>query len=514
MSTEHQQYSLDNQSDAIQRYATDHGFTVVKTYADAGKSGLKLRNRIALTQLLQDVVGGTREYGAILVYDVSRWGRFQDADEAAHYEFLCKQAGIPVHYCAEQFANDGTISSTLLKALKRSMAAEFSRELGVKTYAGEKRLAELGFWAGGQSGYGLRRMIVGPDGQRKQKLKTHEHKSIETDRITLVPGPRCEVEWVRKIFNMALRRPIPQIVKHLNSQGAKFLDGKPWRYDHVYRLLKTPKYAGFNVWGRTRQELKGRQTRTNPTQWVLKPNAFSAIVDRKLFERVQAVIKKRGAPKTDQELLHRLRRLLAAKGELSTDIINEAEGVSSHSTYKKHFGSLSRVYDLVGYRMSHRQLALAEHRGRTERMREELLNEIESLFPNRLYRCLLKDHRVTLRLEDGLTVIPIIARYYKTTIEKLTRWELIPHRADREMIVLLCLSDAAYAGFHSFYVMRGLNIAKEYQIKGEADPWLQRGQRLRTLADFYMAAHIAAHDHRSPKNIDIAPTMKLRRKLG
>jgi DNA invertase Pin-like site-specific DNA recombinase len=200
MSTEHQQYSLDNQSDAIRRYAEEHGFMVVKTYADAGKSGLKLRNRIALTQLLQDVVGGTREYGAILVYDVSRWGRFQDADEAAHYEFLCKQAGIPVHYCAEQFANDGTISSTLLKALKRSMAAEFSRELGVKTYAGEKRLAELGFWAGGQSGYGLRRMIVGPDGQRKQKLKTHERKSIETDRITLVPGPRCEVEWVRKNF--------------------------------------------------------------------------------------------------------------------------------------------------------------------------------------------------------------------------------------------------------------------------------------------------------------------------
>jgi hypothetical protein len=31
----------------------------------------------------------------------SRWGRFQDADESAHYEFLCKSAGIPVHYCAE-----------------------------------------------------------------------------------------------------------------------------------------------------------------------------------------------------------------------------------------------------------------------------------------------------------------------------------------------------------------------------------------------------------------------------
>jgi hypothetical protein len=55
------------------------------------------------------------------VYDVSRWGRFQDSDEAAHYEFVCKTAGAPVHYCAEMFANDGTLLSTIMKALKRAM---------------------------------------------------------------------------------------------------------------------------------------------------------------------------------------------------------------------------------------------------------------------------------------------------------------------------------------------------------------------------------------------------------
>jgi len=52
MSTEHQQYSLENQSDAIRRYAADHGFAVVKTYVDAGKSGLRLKNRSGLSQLL------------------------------------------------------------------------------------------------------------------------------------------------------------------------------------------------------------------------------------------------------------------------------------------------------------------------------------------------------------------------------------------------------------------------------------------------------------------------------
>ena len=56
-------------------------------------------------------VSGRADFTAILVYDVSRWERFQDADESAYYEFLCKEAGITVHYCAEQFENDGSLTS-------------------------------------------------------------------------------------------------------------------------------------------------------------------------------------------------------------------------------------------------------------------------------------------------------------------------------------------------------------------------------------------------------------------
>jgi DNA invertase Pin-like site-specific DNA recombinase len=94
MSTEHQRYSLQNQTAAISEYAETRGFTVVQTYADAGKSGLSLKGRDGLKQLLADVVTGQHAYSAILVLDVSRWGRFQDADQSAHYEFLCRDAGV------------------------------------------------------------------------------------------------------------------------------------------------------------------------------------------------------------------------------------------------------------------------------------------------------------------------------------------------------------------------------------------------------------------------------------
>ena len=153
MSTEHQQYSIENQSAAIQKYAESHGFKVVQTYSDAAKSGLVLRHRIGLQQLLHDVVGGTAVYRAILVYDISRWGRFQDTDESAHYEFLCKSAGVPVHYCAETFANDGTLPSLIMKALKRTMAgASTARRAWRQDSRGAEATRATRIQAGGQAG--------------------------------------------------------------------------------------------------------------------------------------------------------------------------------------------------------------------------------------------------------------------------------------------------------------------------------------------------------------------------
>ena len=122
-----------------------------------GQERPRLDGRDALKQLIDDVETGTADFTTILVYDVSRWGRFQDADESAYYEYICKRAGISVQYCAEQFENDGSPVSTIVKGVKRAMAGEYSRELSAKVFAGQCRLIELGFRQGGPPGYGLRR---------------------------------------------------------------------------------------------------------------------------------------------------------------------------------------------------------------------------------------------------------------------------------------------------------------------------------------------------------------------
>src|SRR5687767_11484857 len=72
MSTEHQQYSTENQADVIREYATRRGFEIVRTYADDGKSGLRIEGREALKRLLDDVQNHRADFKTILVYDVSR----------------------------------------------------------------------------------------------------------------------------------------------------------------------------------------------------------------------------------------------------------------------------------------------------------------------------------------------------------------------------------------------------------------------------------------------------------
>src|ERR1700753_432292 len=58
MSTDYQRYSIENQAAVIATYARLRNLTIVKTYADAGLSGLLLKNRTGLIRLLEDVQTG------------------------------------------------------------------------------------------------------------------------------------------------------------------------------------------------------------------------------------------------------------------------------------------------------------------------------------------------------------------------------------------------------------------------------------------------------------------------
>jgi DNA invertase Pin-like site-specific DNA recombinase len=351
MSTEHQRYSTENQAEAIRIYANQRNLEIVRTYADAGKSGLRLDGREALQKLIEDVENGRTNFETILVYDVSRWGRFQDADESAYYEYICKRTGIAVQYCAEQFENDGSPFSTMVKGFKRSMAGEYSRELSVKVFAGQRRLIERGYRQGGPAGYGLRRQLIDQSGITKGILTRGEYKSIQTDRVILVPGPPAEIEIVQWIFHSFVdaRRTEREIANALNERSVLSDLGRPWTRGAVHQMLINEKYVGDNVWNRVSFKLKKNRIRNYGDTLVRANGAFEGIVDRSLFEAAQVIIARRSQRLTDEEMLDALKVLLEQRGQLSGLIIDEVETLPSSAAYHHRFGSLLRAYQLVGY---------------------------------------------------------------------------------------------------------------------------------------------------------------------
>jgi len=346
-STEHQQYSFENQSDWNAHYEEAHGMEIVRTYSDV-ESGVNLRD--GLEKLIEDVETSRADYRVILVYDVSRWGRFQDIDESAYYEYRCKRSGVAVHYCAEQFDNDSGFLSSLFKSIKRSMAGEYSRELSAKVFAGQVRLVRLGFHMCGASGYGLRRQLVDRDRNPKGLLAPREAKSIQSDRIILVPGPPDEVNVVKEIYSRYINGwDMARIARWINTRGLPSDTRTPWTNKRVQGILTNEKYSGTNVFNRQSAKVGCKAVYNPPERWVRCEGAFTPIVSREVFAQAQSTRLARCKKATDAELLSKLRALWQRTGTLSSHIVEGAPDIPCGKVYVDRFGSLTHAYALIGF---------------------------------------------------------------------------------------------------------------------------------------------------------------------
>jgi hypothetical protein len=221
-----------------------------------------------------------------------------------------------------------------MKALKRAMAGEYSRELGVKVFAGQKRLAELGFKQGGPPGLGYRRLLVSEDRKPKQILAHGERKSVATDRVTLVPGPAHEVKLVREIYRLFTveRMTLKAIAAELNRRGIPTVRNAKWRHSVVRTILSHPKYIGCNVFNRTTNRLGSPSVGRPKAEWVITPGAHQGIVDLQTFAKAQEIFDTQTIRKTDEQVLRELRSLLDVTGRLTANIIDSAVGIACTRT--------------------------------------------------------------------------------------------------------------------------------------------------------------------------------------
>jgi DNA invertase Pin-like site-specific DNA recombinase len=443
MSTDHQQYSIVNQSAAIALYASAKDIVIVRSFVDSGKSGVCLKGRHALQDLIRTVQSGAADFQCILVYDVSRWGRFQDMDEAAHYEYLCKNAGIHIRYCAEQFENDNTMLAGLLKTLKRMMAAEYSRELSAKVFAAQSRFARLGFNQGAPLVFGLRRLLVDSNSKAKQILNPAEHKAVHTDRVLLVPGPLEEVQTVRKIFDLCTlhRWTTSEIARDLNRDMVKTRMGKEWTSSDVRRLISNPKYMGTYMWARKSHKLHAASTHNDPAQWVIARGAIEAAVSPQQFKLAQSRVLMQRRKYTNEQLLTRLRRVWKKEGTLSIKVINQSRFCPNAATFAYRFGRMANAYAKVGFTQNCDYDTIGEEKQRRRTLERGLRTKVAEQFQG-IGTQIAEDPRSGVLTLNGHLGVAVKVMHYVSYWGKRTRfgWRFkISFREGVQVLILACL---------------------------------------------------------------------------
>jgi len=484
VSTDLQKYSAENQMAAIRSYAECYGYEIVRSYVDIDRTGLTALGRDGLARLLADVESDHCPYESILVYDISRWGRFQDIDEAAHYEFRCRRSGVHLHYCAETFINDGTMSSLVLKSLKRIMAAEYSRELSCKVTEAMRAMVRRGFWTGSSPGYGLRRMLVSSDGTPKQVLEKYQQKNIKSDHVILVRGPVSEIRIVRDIYRMFIheKKSAGRIAEALNNRGILRGD-TPWNYQSVLKILKDEKYTGSLVWGRWTQKLHTRCVSVPKANWTIVPSKIKPIVDRRTFEKAQHVRLETVAIRSDEQLLASVRRLLRAKGRLSPTLLNESRVTPCVQYCRKRFGSLQRLYALAGFTKNCRIKLIKKTRLQVTKLHQQVFRKLRKIYGRRLRILRSVGSRPNiLRFDTGQKVRIVVCLAVRTSRGDI-RWKF-PSASVRgaAIITLLCRCSPSNTGIRDFHLLSNTSHLPAAAIMRDDDPRMRGVQRVRSLS--------------------------------
>ncbi|HTB81286.1 MAG TPA: recombinase family protein [Opitutaceae bacterium] len=495
MSTEHQQYSTENQLDRIKEYAARRGMEIVRVFADEGKSGLSIKGRESLRLMIAEVEAGKVGFKAILAYDVSRWGRFQDADESGYYEYICKRAGIAVHYCAEQFENDGSPTSNIIKSVKRSMAGEYSRELSTKVFQGACRLIQLGFKQGGAAGFGLRRELIDQAGQPKGTLKVGEQKSLQTDRVVLRPGPADEQETVRWIYHVFLneKKTERQIADILNSRKILTDLGREWTRGTVHQILTNEKYIGNNLYHRTSFKLKRKHVLNPPDMWIRADQAFPAVVDPAIFAKAQEAILARAKRYSDEEMLQTLKALWSRHGRISGLLIDEQDSMPSSAAFRHRFGSLIRAYQLVGYtpRTDYSFIEINRYlRARHPEVVQEVITRLAaigvSVERDPATELLILDHELRVSL--------VLSRYLRTPAGS-SRWMLRFEESLQPDLTISVRMDETNEAIKDYYLFPAIDLTAAKLRLAENNHLLLDAYRFDDLEFFFqMAERISVED--------------------
>lgn len=286
-----QENSVAIQRQHVENFARQHHIEIIHEEADEGKSGL-LANRPAFERLFKNWIENSEapQFDYVLVFDVSRWGRFQNQDEAGYFAHICTKHKKRVIYASIGFpTEENNLISSLGISLHRYMAAEYSRQLSEKVYYGSVKVSQQGYSAGGMAVYGMARELLDVNKKYIRILAKGEHKQIANERVSFTPKGDETTQTVNKIFNLFVteKYQISEIVTYINSTGVLSANARLWDKSKIVKILTDETYVGTRIYNKTWGRLK-QKTHQNPrSEWVIVPNAFKGVVDQQTFKEAQ-----------------------------------------------------------------------------------------------------------------------------------------------------------------------------------------------------------------------------------
>ena len=153
MSSDKQTESIPSQREAVERYAAENGYTIVREYADSGISGWKSEERAEFQQVIADAASG--EFATVLCWDIDRFSRFPVL-EAIHYWYLLDRENVSIATVNQGLLNFADLGSWLLASVTQHGKAEYLRDLSRNATRGLIRNAKEGKCCGGLPNYGYK----------------------------------------------------------------------------------------------------------------------------------------------------------------------------------------------------------------------------------------------------------------------------------------------------------------------------------------------------------------------
>lgn len=254
---------------------------------DAGISGATAEGRPAFMAMLAHCQAHPRPShaaGMVLVLNDSRFGRFDDSEEAGHWRYVMKKLGWIVRFAEGDDIEDG-IARNVMRLIGASQATEYRTNLKRTARRAARATAAEGRWQN-RAPIGYRRLATRHDGSQRVLEDGQRKAADEIVRLTL--GPADEQAVIR--FAFTAYRSGEYSIQRLADLLLSRWPGKAWSRGVVNAILKNPVYTGDVVWCRRPHDAVERKaTRIRArSEWVVVPDAHPAIIDRETFAIVQA----------------------------------------------------------------------------------------------------------------------------------------------------------------------------------------------------------------------------------